>query len=356
MEMSLGRLAAHIGGEVRGDAHKMIRAVAPVDQAGPDAVTFADHPAVLKRMDEVRAGAVIVSNKIASEVPANLVLVDNPRLAFARVIQLFFPRSRPVKGIDPAAIIGRHLTCGEDVAIGAGAFIGAHVSLGDRVTIHPNAYIGNHVTIGEGTEIFPNVSILDRCIIGRRVIIHSGTVIGSDGFGFTPDGERHFKIPQVGIVSIDDDVEIGAGNTIDRATFGKTWIQQGVKTDNHVHIGHNVVIGEHSILVAQVGISGSVTVGRHVIMAGQAGISGHITIGDGATIGPQAGVVRSVAAGQTVSGTPELPHRQWLRVQQIVPQLPEMKKTITHLEKRIKELEEQIHASGGDIKNRLPER
>lgn len=346
MEMTLGRLAAHINGEVRGDADKIIREAAPVDLAGPDAVAFADHPSVLKRLGNLRAGAVIVSNKITETIPANLVLVENPRLAFARIMHLFFPRTRLIKGISPAAAVGRHFSCGANVIIGAGAYIGEYVELGDGVTIHPNAYIGDHVKIGDETEIFPNVSILERCVIGRRVIIHSGTVVGSDGFGFTPDGEHHFKIPQVGIVCIDDDVEIGAGNTIDRATFGKTWIQRGVKTDNHVHIAHNVEVGEHTILVAQVGISGSVTVGKHVIMAGQAGIAGHLTIGDGATIGPQAGVARSVSAGQTVSGTPEMPHRQWLRVQQTLAKLPEMKKTIADLKKRLCQLEEQIQSSG----------
>ncbi|HMA67018.1 MAG TPA: UDP-3-O-(3-hydroxymyristoyl)glucosamine N-acyltransferase, partial [Desulfosalsimonadaceae bacterium] len=174
--------------------------------------------------------------------------------------------------------------------------------------------------------------------IGSRVVVHSGTVIGSDGYGFVPEGGRHLKIPQVGVVQIDNDVEIGACNCIDRATFGRTWIQSGVKTDNQVHIGHNVTIGENSLLVAQVGIAGSVEVGRNVTLAGQAGVGGHIRIGDNAVIGPQAGVTRSVPEGRVVSGTPEMPHRQWLRVQRVIPRLPELKKRLDRLEAAMKKL------------------
>jgi UDP-3-O-[3-hydroxymyristoyl] glucosamine N-acyltransferase len=173
------------------------------------------------------------------------------------------------------------------------------------------------------------------------VIIHAGTVVGSDGFGFVPDGKQHVKIPQVGIVQIDDDVEIGACNTIDRATFGKTWIKKGVKTDNHVQIAHNVVIGENTLIVAQVGIAGSAIIGNNVILAGQAGVAGHITIGDGVTVGPQAGVTRSLAPGQVVSGTPEMPHPLWLRISQIIPRLPDLKRKISDMEKRLDALTEK---------------
>ena len=171
------------------------------------------------------------------------------------------------------------------------------------------------------------------------MVINAGTVIGSEGFGFAPDGETYYKIPQIGIVQIDDDVEIGAGNTIDRATFGKTWIKRGVKTDNLVQIAHNVTVGENTILVSQVGISGSCTIGKHAVLAGQAGISGHLTIGDDAIVGPQAGIGKSVPAGEVVSGSPGIPHRRWLRVQNVVPKLPEMKKRISEIEKRLKKIE-----------------
>ncbi|NVM57023.1 MAG: UDP-3-O-(3-hydroxymyristoyl)glucosamine N-acyltransferase, partial [Desulfobacterales bacterium] len=187
--------------------------------------------------------------------------------------------------------------------------------------------------------VHPNVAILERCQIGNRVVIHAGSVIGSDGFGFASDGDRYYKIPQTGIVHIDDDVEIGACNTIDRATFGRTWIKRGVKTDNLVHIAHNVVVGEDTVLVAQVGISGSVTIGNHAILAGQAGVAQHVTIGNRVTIGPQSGVTRSISDGQIVSGTPGMPHRLWLKTCNIIPKLPDMKKKIRELEMRIEKLE-----------------
>jgi UDP-3-O-[3-hydroxymyristoyl] glucosamine N-acyltransferase len=187
------------------------------------------------------------------------------------------------------------------------------------------------------------VTILERCVIGDRVVIHSGSVIGSDGFGYAPDGKSHHKIPHTGIVQIDNDVEIGANNTIDRATFGKTIIGRGVKTDNLVHVAHNVSVGENTILVAQVGISGSVTIGKNAILAGQAGIAGHLTIGDGAIVGPQTGVGKSVPDGQIVSsGIPEMPHRLWLRVQRFIPKLPEFSKKLRGLEKRLKSLEKKM--------------
>jgi len=226
--------------------------------------------------------------------------------------------------VGPCAVIGDRVRCGRQAKIYAGVVIGPEVIIGDDVTIYPN------VTIGE------------RCRIGNRVIIHPGTVIGSDGFGFAPDGEGYTKIPHTGIVQIDDDVEIGANNTIDRGTFGKTWLKKGVKTDNLVQIAHNVTVGEHSVLVAQVGISGSTTLGRHAILAGQAGVSGHLRIGDNVTIGPQAGVAKSIESGRTMSGSPELPHRLWLKVSRINPRLPDLMKSLSKLEKRLKTLENKL--------------
>jgi UDP-3-O-[3-hydroxymyristoyl] glucosamine N-acyltransferase len=189
--------------------------------------------------------------------------------------------------------------------------------------------------------IYPNVTILERCKIGNRVIIHAGTVIGSDGYGFESDGQRYYKIPQLGIVQIDDDVEIGAGNTIDRAAFETTWIQSGVKTDNLVHIAHNVVVGENTVIVAQSGIAGSTTIGRNVILAARAAIGGHIDIGDRAVIGPKAGISQSVPGGTMLSGFPGIPHKLWLRVQRSFSKLPELFKQVADLEKRIRNIEDK---------------
>ncbi|MEZ4579411.1 MAG: UDP-3-O-(3-hydroxymyristoyl)glucosamine N-acyltransferase [Desulfobacterales bacterium] len=217
----------------------------------------------------------------------NFIFADHPRLMFAKTMHLFF-RPPGLWKYQPAGICGGEGVHGRDVSIGPMAVVEDNVTIGSRVMIHPHAVIGRGVTIGDDVTVYPNVTILERCVIGSRVVIHSGTVIGSDGYGFVPDGERHFKIPQLGIVQIDDDVEIGACNTIDRATFGRTWIRSGVKTDNHVQIAHNVEVGENTLIVAQVGIAGSAKIGRNAILAGQAGIAGHITVGnrsDGGTPG-----------------------------------------------------------------------
>ncbi len=326
--------------DVLGDPDKTVTCAMPFDQAGPEAVTFADNAGMCRRVKDSRAGAVVVPRQFSDPAAMPVILSDNPRLAFARIMQHFYPENHPFSGISSRAAIGNDFVCGAGTAVAPLAFIGDGVKLGDRAVIYPQVFIGNNVSIGDDTVILPNVSVLENCVIGCRVILGSGTVIGADGFGFTPDEKgRHSKIPQTGIVQIDDDVEIGASNTIDRATFGRTLIRQGVKTDNHVHIGHNVTIGEHTIVVAQVGIAGSTTIGKNVVVAGQAGIGGHLTIGDNAVIGPQAGVVRNVATGQTVSGTPEMPHGQWLRVQRIVSRLPEIKKQVADLQRRLDSLE-----------------
>ncbi len=344
MNLTLENIAEYLQGEVKGDSGKVIVGAAPFEAAGPDQISFATGKYV-KKLTDSSAGAVIVPS--GTEEPSkNLVCVKNPQVAFIRILELLHPAPKASAymenpGISPDARIGRNFVYGADVIISHFAVIGSDVRIGDRVTIYPGVVIGDHVSIGHDVTIYPNVSIYDHCIIGSRVIIHAGTVIGSDGFGFAPDGEKYCKIPHRGMVQIDDDVEIGANNTIDRATFGKTWIQQGVKTDNLVHIAHNVVVGENTLLVAQVGISGSTSIGKHAILAGQAGVSGHLQIGNNVIVGPQAGIAKSISDGEIVSGSPEIPHKQWLRVQTIIPRLPEMKKQLSDLQKRIEELEKK---------------
>ena len=234
---------------------------------------------------------------------------------------------------------GRAFGTGADAAIGPLVVVGDDVSLGERCILQPGVVIGDDVIIGDDVHLHPNVTIRHGCRIGSRVVIQAGSVIGSDGFGYAPDGDRYHKIPHTGTVRIDDDVEIGAGNTIDRGTFGCTHIQHGVKTDNLVHIAHNVVVGPHSILVAQVGISGSATLGRHVVLAGQVGVTGHLHIGDYVMAGGKTGISKSVPDGQVISGAPELPHRLWLKVQRIIPRLPELRRKVAMLERRLKRLE-----------------
>ena len=338
MEFSIRKIAELVNGKVVGDGDFIIKGVAPFDNAGPDDITFAASAGYRRRVDETGAGVVIVPLEIHRSKKI-LVRVDNPYFAFATVSTLFHPVSRPVIGISQRAYLGKNFECGIENSVYPGVSIGEDVILGDRVTLYPGVVVGNGVAIGDDVVIYPNVSILERCQIGSRVIIHAGSVIGSDGFGFAPHGDRYYKIPQTGIVRIDDDVEIGACNTIDRGTFGQTWIKRGVKTDNLVHIAHNVVVGEDTVLVAQVGIAGSVTIGNHAILAGQAGVAQHVTIGNRVTVVGQSGIGKSVPDGQIVSGTPGMPHRLWLKISSIIRKLPDMKKKIRELEKRLERVE-----------------
>ncbi len=342
MKISLAKIAEVVGGRLKGNAETIITGIAPFDEASSDHITFADNKKLLKKINETNAGAVIVPSGFEESLK-NIIIVDNPRVGFAKIIDLFHPPSRPnysnsTDGICSNAHIGNNFVCGKNVSIAPFVVIGNNVVLGKNVILHPNVVIGNDVVVGNDILIYPNVTILERCRIGNRVTIHAGSVIGSDGYGFAPDGDKYYKIPQTGIVQIDDDVEIGACNTIDRATFGKTWICRGVKTDNLVQIAHNVTVGENTLLVAQVAIAGSVIIGKHVTIAGQAGIAGHITIGDNATVGPKAGVAKSVPDNQVVSGVPEMPHKLWLRVHRILPRLPELSKKVSKIEKKLNEI------------------
>ncbi|MCF8067002.1 MAG: UDP-3-O-(3-hydroxymyristoyl)glucosamine N-acyltransferase [Desulfobacterales bacterium] len=339
MEISLGKIAELVDGKITGDSDKDITGVAPFFEAIESDITYADNKKLLKRISETNAGAIIVPRDFTCD-SANLVQTGDPRIAFAKLVDAFFPDMPLRKGISSKACIGKKFIHGDNISIYPGVVVGDNVTVGNNVVIHAGTVIENGVTIGDDIKLYPNVTILERCTLGNRVIIHSGTVIGCDGFGFAPEGEKYYKIPQKGIVRIDDDVEIGASNTIDRATFGKTWIKSGVKTDNLVHIAHNVTIGENTLLVAQVGIAGSTTVGRHVIMAGQAGVTGHIKIGDNVIIGPKAGIGGSIEDNQIVSGAPEMPHRLWLKVSKILPRLPELRKKLKEIEARLCKVEE----------------
>lgn len=348
MQISLAEIAQMVDGKLEGEADKQISGAAPFDDACTDEITWAGSAKFLKKINSSKAGAIIVPADFC-HAGHNIIQVKNPELAFAGILNYLYPAPKPFCKISSRACIGIDFKCGSDCFIAPGVVIGDRVIIGNRVMLHPNVVLGDQVTIGDDVVICPNVTISERCVIGSRVRIDAGTVIGSDGFGYAPDGEKYFKIPQVGIVQIDDDVEIGAGNTIDRAAFGRTRICRGVKTDNLVHVAHNVTVGENTVIVAQVGIAGSALLGKHVVIAGQAGIAGHIEIGDHAIVGPQAGIARSVASGQVVSGTPEMPHSLWLRVQRNIPKLPELMKTVAKLKKRLAKIE-NIYLDQGEEK------
>ncbi|MCP4115178.1 MAG: UDP-3-O-(3-hydroxymyristoyl)glucosamine N-acyltransferase [Desulfobacteraceae bacterium] len=343
MKITINDLAKNIGGEVIGDGALEISGVSSFDDANADEITFAVDPKFLNRLNETRAGAVIVPLDFQDAGSANLtctlVKSENPKLHFFRIVSKFHPPKEPDRTISPMASMGRNLDLGKDVTIAPNVTVGDNVTLGDRVCLMPGVYVGDNVVIGSDTTIKPNVTVMEKTRIGRRVLIHSGTVIGSDGFGFTPNQGGHEKLIHAGFVRIDDDVEIGACNTIDRGTLGLTWIGKGVKTDNLVHIAHNVTIGENSLIVAQVGIAGSAAIGKNVILAGKSAVSGHLTVGDGAIVGPGAGVLSSVPPGEIVSGLPTMPHKLWLKVGKILPRLPDFRKRLSALEKRVERQE-----------------
>lgn len=340
MEKSLAEIAQVINGEIQGDPEKIVTGAAPFEHAADTDITFVAAPKFLKQMDSCKAGAMIVPAGV-SLPGANLISVANPLIAFTQVLNLLYPFEPRKSGIHPSVAMGENVQCGANTSLGPYVVLSDNVKLGDHVEIHPHVVIGRNVIIGDHVLIYPHVTILDNCRIGSRVIIHAGTVIGSDGFGFAPDKEKWIKIPHRGIVRIDDDVEIGANNTIDRGTLGETWIQAGVKTDNLVHIAHNVTVGENSVFAAQAGVAGSATLGKHTTVAGQAGITGHVKLGNNVTIGPQAGVTKAIPDNTVVSGTPEMPHKTWLRAMNIIPRLPELKKQIQMLVKTVEKLEKQ---------------
>ncbi|MDT8378879.1 MAG: UDP-3-O-(3-hydroxymyristoyl)glucosamine N-acyltransferase [Desulfotignum sp.] len=345
MKLTVKDIAEKIYARVTGVPSTEITGVSSFDHAGPSDITFAGDTSFLSRINQCRAGAVIVPlNYEVPDPPPHpcLLKTDNPRRAFFELVPLFHPSPVPTPGISPLAVIGKNCVLGKQISIAPHVVIEDDVVIGDHVQIMPHVFVGKGCVIGEHTSIKPGVTLMDKTCLGKHVIIHAGSVIGSDGYGFVQDGDIHFKLSHTGHVIIGDHAEIGACNTIDRGTLGVTRIGNGVKTDNQVHIAHNVSIGDHTLVVAQVGIAGSTTVGRQVIIAGKAGISGHLTIGDNVIVGPYAGVSTSVPDNQIVSGIPHMPHKTWLKVVNILGRLPGMRKTILRLEKRLESLERII--------------
>ena len=345
MKKKLKELAEWVGGTVVGDDEVEISGVAAIEVARAGEITFIASPKYLPKLGETNASAVIVSKEITPS-PKPLLCVNNPYLAFAKILTLFSQKPYQPKGIDPHAWISPTARLGQEVTIYPFVSIGDRCWIGDRVTIYPGVYVGEDSSIGEESVLYPNVSIYPGTVIGKRVILHSGVVVGADGFGYVKEGKKNVKIPQTGKVEIEDDVEIGANTTIDRATLGKTIIRRGVKIDNLVQVAHNVVIGEDSIIVAQVGIAGSTKIGSNVTLAGQVGVADHIEIGDNVMVGAQSGVGHDLVANQGYSGSPTLPLRNYLRAAIVYPKLPEMKKTLIEIEKRLKKIEETLSSEG----------
>ncbi len=284
-----------------------------------------------------KAGAIIVKQTLNIDAPQ--IVIDNPSLAFAKVVKALCPAKEHNPGVSRAAYVDALAEIDTTATVYPHVYIGKKAKIGPHCIVYPGCFVGDDAIIGERTILYPNVVVYDKSEIGKNCIIHAGVVIGSDGFGFVWDGKQHLKIPQVGKVIIGDDVEIGSNCCIDRAALTVTRIGSDVKMDNLVQIGHNVTIGDHTIIVAQVGIAGSAHVGKHVILAGQAGVAGHITVGDGCVVGGKSGVTEDVEPGKVVSGYPTMDHKIWLRAQNAFKKLPDLLKRIRDIERRLEELE-----------------
>lgn len=338
---TLQELAEYLGGTVRGDAALTVNGLAPLESAGPDKVTFLANPKYAAKVAETKAGAVLMAPGTEA-YGRNVIELANPYLGFAKLLTLFYTAAHPPLGVLPEAVIGINVTLGEGISIYPGAVVGNNVTIGDRVVIHPGAVIYDDATIGDESVIHANAVVRERCRLGKRCKLQPGAVIGSDGFGYAPDGPSYYPIPQIGIVVLEDDVEIGANSTVDRAALEVTLIKRGTKLDNLVQVAHNCQIGEDCMIVSQVGIAGSSKIGNHVTLAGQVGVVGHVSIGDNVIVGAQAGVPSALAPNGYYSGSPAMPHKDWLRVMGVLPKLPDMRKKVSELEKKIAALEARL--------------
>lgn len=339
MEKTLDELAVLVEGAVAGDGSVLITDVAPIDEAGAGDISFIADGRHLRLLAGTKASAVIVKEGTVLAEGPNLLLVKNPQFAFARVVEVLRPPVLPPPGVNPKAEVAEKAVLGKDVSVGAFSVIEDGAIIGDRAVIYPGVYIGRDVLIGEDTVLYSGVSVREGSVIGKRVIIHCNSVIGSDGFGYGFEGTKYFKIPQRGTVRIEDDVELGACVTVDRAALGETVIGRGTKIDNLVQVAHNVRIGTDTVIVAQAGIAGSARVGSHVQIGGQAGLAGHITVGDRVAVAAKSGVTKDVPDGRTVSGFPAVAHTEWLRAQTVFSKLPELKRTVQEMIERIEALE-----------------
>jgi UDP-3-O-[3-hydroxymyristoyl] glucosamine N-acyltransferase len=341
----LGELAEALGVALDGDPERTVSGVAPLERAGPDDVAFVSDLRYLPAARASQAGAFLAPAE-ASGLPGPVLRCATPRLTLIDLLVLFHPADPLVPGIEPSAVVAPGARIDPTAAVGALTVVEAGAVIGPRTRLHPLVYVGPGARVGADCVLYPHVTVRDGVRLGDRVVVHPGAVLGADGFGYQFDGAVHRKIPQVGGVIVEDDVEIGAGTTIDRATLGDTVVRRGTKIDNLVMVAHNVVIDEHAILAAQVGIAGSCHIGRGVVLAGQVGVADHVTIGDGALALAQTGIAFDVPAGDRVMGYPARPVALGWRVVAAEKQLPELVRRIRHLERRLEELEARTGERG----------
>lgn len=335
---TLSQIASIVSGRLEGDGDIVIRGVAPVSHAGPGTITFASDGKSLQQAAACEAAAVVVSYE-APPIDKPVLRTANPRLVFARVMELFAPDPELPASVSPSAFVADDARLGEGVAVGAGAHVGSRTVIGDNAVLYPGVYVGADVVIGDGTVLYPGVVVLDRVQVGCRVVLHPGAVLGSDGFGYVPEGGRHRKVPQIGTVVVEDDVEIGVNSAVARATMGATRIGRGTKIDGHVYVAHNVQLGADVIIAGMSALAGSAVVEDGVTLAGQTGIVGHLTVGKGTTVAARGLVIGDVPPGSFVSGNPARPHGESLRIAAAQRRVPDLIKTISRLERRLADLE-----------------
>lgn len=337
MTKTLSEIARLVGGTLLGDADPEVSGITNIEDAGPADITFAVPPH-LEKAAASAAVAVILPLGIET-FPKPAIAVENPRVAFTRLLELFTPPQPIERGVHPTAVIGQNVSLGNNVAVMAHTVLADNSVVGDNAILYPFVYVGAGAAVGADSILYPQVTVYADCKLGERVIVHSGAVIGSDGFGFVTVGGSHHKVPQVGNVIIEDAVEIGANTAIDRATTGSTVIKRGTKLDNLVHIAHNVTIGEHCFFASQTGIAGSAKIGNYVTFAGQTGSAGHLTIGDNCIFAARAAAISDVPPNSFYSGFPARPHREWLKAEAGARKVPELIRRIQQLEARIAQLE-----------------
>jgi UDP-3-O-[3-hydroxymyristoyl] glucosamine N-acyltransferase len=344
MEFTAKQIADLIQGKVEGNEQATVRTFAKIEEGVPGAISFLSNPKYTHYIYETKSSVVLVNEDAVFEKPvsATLIRVKNAYECVAKLLQ-FYESAKPRKtGIDPLASISPKATIGEDVYIGAFAVIGDGAVIGNGSQIYPHVVIGDGVTIGANCVLYANVTIYQGCKLGNNVTIHAGAVIGADGFGFAPNAEGYDKIPQIGIVVIEDDVEIGANTCVDRSTMGQTIIHKGVKLDNLIQVAHNCEIGENTVMSAQVGMAGSTKIGKWCMVAGQAGFAGHIHIGDQTLVGAQAGLMKDTKPGDKVMGSPAINHLTYMKSRALDPKLPEMYRQIAALQRELNELKENL--------------
>ncbi|MBI5149385.1 MAG: UDP-3-O-(3-hydroxymyristoyl)glucosamine N-acyltransferase [Candidatus Omnitrophica bacterium] len=342
MRKTLAQIAKLVGGELVGDPRLVITGLSGVKEAKPGDLTFIANPKYIPFSKTTKASAIITPRSV--EIPGkSIIRADNPSLAFSRAAAFFTQDTvcRP-KGVHKTAVIAGDAVIGKNVAVGPYTVIEGGAVVGDNTVIYSNCYVGHCTVVGKDCLIYPHVTLREGITVGDRVIVHSGAVIGADGFGYVWVNGKHEKIPQVGTVVVENDVEIGANATIDRARFDKTVIGDGSKIDNLVQVAHNVIMGKHCIIISQVGISGSVVIGDNVVLAGQVGVHGHLTIGKGVIAAARAAITKSIPAGEKISGFPAQPFMAEQRLQATLRRVPSYIKTILDLEKRVAELEKKL--------------